>query len=72
MIMRMTAFSIILFGPDHKNVKNVIQLMKQESKYVFLPEFSCRLRKSRITTVFSAHQETGLLHLQKHMIDDIQ
>jgi hypothetical protein len=63
--------SKILFGPDHKIGKNLMTMIKQEKKYEsFLPEFPClHLRKSRITIIFSALKNTGLMQLLQYMRD---
>ena len=62
----------ILCGPDNKIGKCVIELMKSEIKYrVFLPEFPLlHLRKSKITILFSAYRDAGLIQLTKFMKDD--
>ena len=62
----------ILCGPDNKIGKCVIELMKTDEKYrIFLPEFPLlHLRKSKITILFSAYQDAGLIQLTKFMKDD--
>jgi hypothetical protein len=64
----------ILCGPDHKIGKNLMNMVKQrgQDKYkMFLPEFPClHLRKSRITIVFSAFKDAGLMQLLQYMRDD--
>ena len=59
----------IIFGPDHKIGKNLLQMVTNQKKYdVFLPEFPClHLRKSRITVVFSAFKSAGLIELLQIM-----
>jgi hypothetical protein len=62
----------ILFGPDHKIGKKLFLLQKSNPKYqVFLPEFRMlHLRKHKITVLFSAYKEAGLVHLLRYMRDD--
>ena len=59
----------ILFGPDNKIGAN---LFKLGGKYrAFLAEFPLlHLRKSKITILFSAYKDAGLLHILKYMRDD--
>ena len=61
----------ILVGADNKIGKNVLQLMKNDSKYrVLLPEFPLlHLRKSKITNLFSGYKEAGIVHMLKYMKD---
>lgn len=63
--------SRILFGPDHKIGKNLIELMKFDQQYKrYLPEFPLlHLRKSKITNLFAAYKAAGLLVLLKFMVD---
>ena len=62
----------VLFGPDHKIGKNLLELMKRNDRYeMFLPEFPClHLRKSRITIFLSAYKNAGLMQLLQYMRDD--
>ncbi len=64
--------SKILFGPDNKIGKNLLNLIHSKDKYdTFLAEFPClHLRKSRITTIFTANKNTGLFQLLQYMRDD--
>ena len=61
----------ILVGADNKIGKNVLQVMKNYSKYrVLLPEFPLmHLRKSKITNLFSGNKEAGIVHMLKYMKD---
>ena len=61
----------ILLGPDQKIGKNLLCLMKQRRYAPFLPEFPClHARKSRITILFSAYKQAGILQLIQYMQDD--
>lgn len=62
----------ILFGPDHKVGKNLLQLISEDKKFaVFLPEFPLlHLRKSKITTIGSAYKHAGIIQLLKYMRDE--
>ena len=62
----------ILCGPDHKIGKCLLKLMESSARYrVFLPEFPLlHLRKSKITILFSAYKEAGLVQLVKFMRDE--
>ncbi len=64
--------SKILFGPDNKIGKNLLNLIHSKDKYdTFMAEFPClHLRKSRITTIFTANKNTGLFQLLQYMRDD--
>lgn len=62
----------IILGADNKIGANMLKLMKHNEKYnIFIPEFPLlHLRKSKITTLFSAYKHAGLLSLLKFMRDD--
>ena len=62
----------ILFGPDHKVGKNLLELIAEHEKYkVFLPEFPLlHLRKSKITNLGSAYKHAGIIQLMKFMKDE--
>ena len=62
----------ILCGPDNKIGKCLLELMEMDPKYkMILPEFPLlHLRKSKITVLFSAYQDAGLVQLMKYMKDD--
>ena len=62
----------ILCGPDNKIGKCLFQLMASSVKYrAFLPEFPLlHLRKSKITILFSAYKDAGLVQLLRIMRDD--
>ena len=62
----------ILFGPDHKIGKNLLSLRNHGPKYeIFLPEFPLlHVRKHKITILFSAYKDAGLVQLLRYMRDD--
>ena len=62
----------ILCGPDNKIGKCLLELMEIDPTYkIMLPEFPLlHLRKSKITVLFSAYQDAGLVQLMKYMKDD--
>ena len=62
----------ILCGPDNKIGKCLLELIETDKKYkMLLPEFPLlHLRKSKITVLFSAYQDAGLVQLMKFMKDD--
>ena len=62
----------ILVGADHKIASNLIKLISRDAKYsIFIPEFPLlHMRKSKITTLFSAYKSAGLLQLLQYMRDD--
>jgi hypothetical protein len=62
----------ILFGPDNKIGKNLLILRKSDPMYtVFIPEFPLlHVRKSKITVLFSAYKNAGILELLRFMRDD--
>ena len=62
----------ILFGPDHKIGKNLLSLRNHALKYkTFLPEFPLlHVRKHKITILFSAYKDAGLVQLVRYMRDD--
>ena len=64
----------ILFGPDNKIGKNLLQLIQQNRKYrCFLPEFPLlHLRKSKITNLGAAYKHGGIVQLLKYMKNDDQ
>ena len=62
----------ILFGPDHKIGKNLLTLRNHTSKYgLFLPEFPLlHVRKHKITILFSAYKDAGIVQLLRYMRDE--
>ena len=64
----------ILSGPDHKIGKCMLSLINSDKKYErFLLEFPLlHLRKSKITILFSAYSEAGLVQLLQYMRDNDQ
>ena len=62
----------ILCGPDNKIGKCLLELIETDNKYkMLLPEFPLlHLRKSKITVLFSAYKDAGLVQLMKFMKDD--
>lgn len=62
----------ILFAPDNKIGKNLLQLMKKDSKYeIFLPDFPpLHLRKSKIINLFAAYKDCGLTQILQYMKDE--
>ena len=62
----------ILFAPDNKIGKNLLQLMKTDPKYeIFLPDFPpLHLRESKIVNLFSAYKDCGLSQILQYMKDD--
>ena len=62
----------MIFAPDHKIGANLLRLkMSDERKYSsILPEFPVlHLRKSKITNLFAAYKDLGILHLIMYMRD---
>lgn len=68
------SFDRIVIGPDNKIGSNMLKLMSTDEKYnIFLPELPLlHLRKSKITTLFAAYKDAGLLTLLQFMRDDDQ
>ena len=64
----------ILCGPDNKIGKSILMLMATDPKYkAFLVEFPLlHLRKSKITILFSAYQDAGIVEILQYMRDDKQ
>ena len=64
----------ILCGPDYKIGKSILMLMATDPKYkAFLVEFLLlHLRKSKITILFSAYQNAGIVEILQYMRDDKQ
>ena len=64
----------ILCGPDNKIGKSILSLMRTDPKYnAFLVEFPLlHLRKSKITILFSAYHDAGIIEILKFMRDDNQ
>ena len=64
----------VLCGPDNKIGKSILTLMATDPKYkVFLVEFPLlHLRKSKITILFSAYQDAGIVEILQYMRDDKQ
>ena len=64
----------ILFAPDHKISKNLIQLMKTDAQFQqFLPEFPVlHLKKSKINNIFSAYSNARIVELLRYMKDSEQ
>ena len=62
----------ILFGPDHKIGKNLLSLRNHTSKYgIFIPEFPLlHVRKHKITILFSAYKDVGIVQLLRYMRDE--
>ena len=63
---------IILCGVDQKIGCNLLKLVKKGGRNThYVPEFPIlHLRKSKITILFSAYKDAGLLHLLQFMKDD--
>lgn len=61
----------ILLAPDHKIAKTLLQLIRTDKLLKqFLPEFPVmHLKKSKITNLFTAYKDAGVLHLLKYMKD---
>ena len=59
----------ILCGPDNKIGKSILMLMATDPKYkVFLVEFPLlHLRKSKISILFSAYQDVGIVKILQYM-----
>ena len=62
----------ILCGPDNKIGKCVFSLMETNRLYnVLLPEFPLlHLRKSKITVLFGAYKDAGIVQILKYMRDE--
>ena len=62
----------IIFGPDHKIGKNLLSLRNHGTRYsIFLPEFPLlHVRKHKITILFSAYKDAGLVQLLRYMRDN--
>ena len=62
----------ILCGPDNKIGKCLLSLMETNRLYkVILPEFPLlHLRKSKITVLFGAYKDAGIVQILKYMRDE--